>query len=185
MTVTVAVITHDRFKKLHHILYVIGEQTVQPDKVIIYASGYSDEQITILRNMYPDYTVIVCPDKKDWGHTKRAEALASCETDYIVTMNDDDQYPFVFLEMMLQKAKQTDAGIVYCDFATRTNPDFFVSAKLERGHITNGCMLVKQSVALSVPYTHREYAGDWFFIEDCIKRDVSFSKLDHCLFFAY
>lgn len=185
MTVTVAVITHDRFKKLQHILYVIGEQTVQPGRVVIYASGYSHEQIQVLKNMYPEYGLVICPDKKDWGHTKRAEALADCETDYIVTMNDDDQYPFVFLEYMLGHAKTSNADIVYCDFATRTNPDFFISAKLERGHITNGCMLIKQSVARSVPYDQRVYAGDWFFVEECIKRNVVFSKLGKCLFFAY
>lgn len=43
MSITVAVITHDRLSKLEHILYVISEQTVQPDKVEVYYSGYVDE----------------------------------------------------------------------------------------------------------------------------------------------
>jgi len=186
MTLTIAVITHDRFKKLQHILYVIGEQTVQPDKVVIYASGYSHEQIQVLKNMYPEYGLVICPDKKDWGHTKRSEALANCDTDWIVTMNDDDQYPFVFLEFMLQHAKlNKEAQVVYCDFATRTNSDFFIESKLERGHITNGCMLISKHTATTVPYEHRTYAGDWFFVEECIKRGTIFSKLNKLLFFAY
>jgi len=186
MTVTVAVITHDRARKLEHILYVISEQTVQPDKVVIYYSGYEDGEINHLHEKYQHYTWKSQPDRKDWGHEKRAKALQDCNTDWIVTMNDDDQYPFVFLEFMLQHAKlNKDAEIVYCDFATRTNTDFFVEAKLERGHITNGCMLISRGVANSVPYEHRTYAGDWFFVEECMKRNVEFSKLSQLLFFAY
>ncbi len=183
MTVTVAVITHDRLKKLEHILYCIYEQTVQPDKVVVYYSGYDGNELDDLQDKYR------CewksqPDRKDWGHDKRAKALQECTTDWIVTMNDDDQYPFVFLEFMLQHARPNKAGIVYCDFATRTNVDFFVEAKLERGHITNGCMLISREAA-KVPYEHRTYAGDWFYVEECIKRGVIFSKLSKLLFFAY
>jgi hypothetical protein len=184
MSVTVAVITHDRLEKLKHILYVISEQTVQPDKVEVYYSGYGDE-LDSLQDKYQHFTWSSQPDKKDWGHDKRAKALERCETDWIVTMNDDDQYPFVFLEFMLQHAKVNPAGIVYCDFCTRTNPDFFIEAKLERGHITNGCMLISKETAHSVPYEHRTYAGDWFFVEECIRRGVTFSKLNRMLFFAY
>lgn len=185
MSITVAVITHDRLRKLEHLLYIIGEQTVQPDRVEVYYSGYEDGQLSLLKEKYPNYTWIVQQDKKDWGHDKRANALQKCTTDWIVTMNDDDQYPFVFLELMLQAGKTSGADIVYCDFATRTNPDFCVDAKLERGHITNGCMLINQRVALSIPYTHRTYAGDWFFVNDCINSGVNFHKLNKLLFFAY
>jgi hypothetical protein len=185
MTTTIAVITHDRFKKLNHLLYEIGEQTVQPDRVEIYASGYDSTQIDDLIKSYPDYEVLVHPDKKDWGHDKRAIALTNCQTDYIVTMNDDDQYPYVFLEFMLNHAKITRADIVYCDFATRTQEQFLVDAKLERGSITNGCMLIGRKIANRVPYDHRTYAGDWYFVEECIKRKVKFEKLALPLFFAY
>lgn len=185
MSVTVAVITHDRLKKLEHLLYLISEQTVQPDQVEVYYSGYEGGELDNLQMKFPAHIWISQPDKKDWGHDKRAVALQRCTTDWIVTMNDDDQYPFVFLEFMLQEAKISQADIVYCDFATRTNPDFFVEAKLERGHITNGCMLINQRVALSIPYSHRTYAGDWFFVEECKNSGVKFSKLSKCLFFAY
>lgn len=185
MSVTVAVITHDRLKKLEYLLYQISEQTTQPDKVEVYHSGYDDGELNILQNKYPNYNFISQPDKKDWGHDKRAVALQHCTTDWIVTMNDDDQYPFVFLEFMLQAGKTSEADVVYCDFATRTNESFFVNAELERGHITNGCMLINQRVALSIPYSHRTYAGDWFFVEECVRSGVRFHKLDMCLFFAY
>lgn len=185
MSVTVAVITHDRLRKLEHILYVISEQTIQPDKVEVYYSGYDGNELDNLQDKYINFEWLSQPDRKDWGHEKRSIALQKCTTDWIVTMNDDDQYPFVFLEFMLQHAKLNPADIIYCDFATRTNPDFFVEAKLERGHITNGCMLINQRVALGIPYTHRTYAGDWFFVEDCIKHDAKFSKLSKMLFYAY
>lgn len=184
MTVTVAVITHDRLKKLEHILYVISEQTVQPDKIEVYYSGYVNE-LDALQDKYPRCIWMSQPDRKDWGHDKRAVALQHCTTDWIVTMNDDDQYPFVFLELMLQHAKLNQAGIIYCDFATRTNIDFFVESKLERGHITNGCLLISKEVATTIPYEHRTYAGDWFFVEECLRRGVTFSKLNKLLFFAY
>lgn len=144
MSVTIAVITHARLRKLEHLLYIISEQTVQPDVVEVYYSGYEHGELNILQEKYKDHKWIIQPDKKDWGHDKRAIALACCQTDWIVTMNDDDQYPFVFLEFMLQAGKTSKADIVYCDFSTRTNPDFCVDAKLERGHITNGCMLINQ-----------------------------------------
>lgn len=185
MSVTIAVITHDRLRKLEHLLYIISEQTVQPDRVEVYYSGYEDGQLSLLKEKYPNHTWIVQQDKKDWGHDKRANALQHCTTDWIVTMNDDDQYPFVFLEFMLQHAKLNKAGVVYCNFATRTNENFFIDAKLERGHITNGCMLISQKVATTIPYSHRLYAGDWYFVEDCMKSGVVFSKLDKLLFFAY
>lgn len=184
MSITVAVITHDRLEKLKHILYVISEQTVQPDKVEVYYSGYGDE-LDDLQDKYRSFEWHSHPDKKDWGHDKRATALHNCTNDWIVTMNDDDQYPFVFLEFMINHARLSEAEVIYCDFATRTNKDFFIDAGLERGRITNGCMLISKKVATSVPYTHRTYAGDWFFVEECIKRGVTFSKLNKMLFFAY
>ena len=184
MSVTVAVITHDRLKKLEHILYVISEQTVQPERIEVYYSGYSDE-LDALQEKYPSCIWMSQPDRKDWGHDKRAVALQHCTTDWIVTMNDDDQYPFVFLEFMLQHAKLNKADIVYCDFATRTSEKFFIEAKLERGHITNGCMLINQRVALSIPNEHRTFSGDWLYVEDCLRSGVTFSKLPMLLFFAY
>lgn len=94
-------------------------------------------------------------------------------------------YPFVFLEFMINHARSNKADIIYCDFATRTNKDFFIDAGLERGRITNGCMMISKEVANTVPYTHRTYAGDWFFVEECLKRGKTFSKLSNLLFFAY
>jgi hypothetical protein len=184
-SLTVAVITHDRLKKLEHLLYELKEQTQQPDKVVVYCSGYEDDVVDYLRGKYKHFTFSVQPNRKDWGHEKRAIAFQECETDYITTINDDDQYPFVFLEMMMKEAKLSKAGIVYCDFATRTQPQFWIDAKLERGSITNGCMLITNQVAKTVPYKHRTYAGDWYFVEDCINAGVTFSKVPHTLAFCY
>jgi len=185
MSITVAVITHDRLSKLEHILYVISEQTVQPDKVEVYYSGYEGSELDDLQDKYRSYEWHSQPDRKDWGHDKRAIALHNCTNDWIITMNDDDQYPFVFLEFMINHARSNKADIIYCDFATRTNKDFFIDAGLERGRITNGCMMISKEVANTVPYTHRTYAGDWFFVEECLKRGKTFSKLSNLLFFAY
>lgn len=185
MSVTVAVITHDRLKKLEHILYIISEQTVQPDLVEVYHSGYEGDELNELQDKYPHFKWLSQPDRKDWGHDKRAIALEHCTTDWIVTMNDDDQYPFVFLEFMLQHAKLNKADVIYCDFSTRTNRDFAVEAKPERGYITSGCMLISKKVANTVPYEHRSYAGDWFYVEKCLERGHTFSKLSKMLFFAY
>lgn len=184
-TVTIALISHDRLKKLEHMIYEMQEQTRQPDVIKAYISGYTDREVEYLRKTYPTITFSVQPDKKDWGHDKRAIALKECETDYINTVNDDDQYVLIYLEVMMQDVKLSKADIVYCNFATRTNPDFWIDATLERGRITNGNMLISQKVAHSIEYRHRNYAGDWFFVEDCIKAGITFSKVPLPMVFCY
>lgn len=184
-TLTVAVISHDRLKKLEHLLYELKEQTLQPDKVVVYCSGYESDVIDYLKNKYIHFTISPQPDRKDWGHEKRAIAFQECDTDYIATINDDDQYLFIYLEWMMQAAKLSNAGITYCDFATRTQPDFWVPAKLERGAISNGCMLLKNEVVKRIPYRHRTYAGDWFFVDDCMKAGITFHHVPHTMAFFY
>jgi hypothetical protein len=185
-TLTVAIISHDRLKKLEHMIYEMSEQTLQADKLMVYCSGYDDATLSMLKEKYPTIIFDKQPDKKDWGHDKRALSFIDCDTDYICNVNDDDQYPFVYLEWMMREFDNNpEAQVVYCDFGLRTREEFFITAAPVCGYITNGNMMFKKEVVKQIPYKHRLYAGDWWFVKDCLDAGIKFHHLEKTLAFLY
>ena len=92
ITITAAILTHERPKKIKNMIYQLENQTERFDKIKIYASGYDEEEFNWCK-----YDVEYQPDKKDWGHAKRAAAINECDTDYILCACDDDIYLYHFL----------------------------------------------------------------------------------------
>lgn len=178
--ISVCITTHNRLEALKNAIYTVQNQTYPIYKIQVYASGYDpykvDPQLNVPVSFEHDY--------KDWGHHKRAKAMRELDGDYIWTVCDDDQYLLTFLERMLP-GMQADADIVYCNFATKTRPEYWCKAELERGKIGNGCILVSKRIAAITPYADMSYGGDWLFIEACLKNGATTYHVDESLFFHF
>jgi glycosyltransferase involved in cell wall biosynthesis len=174
--ISVCITTHNRYEALKNALYFVKHQTHPIKEVKIYASGYEDGLLDGLGDVSYEH------DYQDWGHHKRAKAYQELTGDYIWTAADDDQYPFTFLERMLP-GMDALADIVYCNFATKTRPEYYIKAQLQRGSIGNGCVLISKKMAKSVPYRDTSYGGDWLFIKDCIDAGATSYHIDETLHF--
>jgi hypothetical protein len=181
MTTTVAIVSHERLKKLRHMVYQLENQTEPFDQIKLYVSGYEPEELSWCK-----YPISYQPDRKDWGHEKRAIAMNECNTDYIVCASDDDIYLYHFLAKMKAKAMETQADIVYCNFRTNAKGDApYVDSRPQFQYITNGNMIIKTELAKRVPYSYREYGADGRWVDDAIRAGATTAKVEECLFFHY
>lgn len=180
LKISVAIVSHNRLESLKNMIHTIKNQTYPIHELKIFCSGYDEE---VIKSLGVDYSME--PDRKDWGHDKRAKALKWFTGDYILTASDDDQYLFTFLERMIKSIGEARPDIIFCDFATKTRPEYYLEASLNRGCITNGCLLTSKEIAATVEYTDRNYGGDWNFVSDCISAGALFHHVPETLFFHY
>lgn len=182
LTVTAAIISHARPKKLPFMVYQVENQIEPYDKIKLYVSGYEPEQLAWCK-----YPISYQHDRNDWGHQKRAIACSDCDTDYIVCCNDDDIYLFHFLQRLKEKAEQTKADIVYNNFYAhnRAGTQPYIDAKPEYRHITSGCMMIKTEFIHKHPNTYSNYGADGWWVNDAIKAGATTAKVDECLSFHY
>lgn len=177
--ISVCITTHNRMEALKNAIQTVKNQTYPIFELKVYASGYNPDDLKSL-----GVPASIEQDYKDWGHHKRAKAMQELTGDYIWTVCDDDQYPYTFLERMLP-GMQAEADIIYCDYATKTRPEYWCEAALERGHIGNGCILVSNKMAKSVPYVDRSYGGDWIFIKSCLDAGATTHHIKEHIFFHF
>lgn len=180
MHISVAIVSHEREKKLIHMIRQWEEQTFPVSELRIFASGYDDDFLSKIK-----HPVIKCPDRKDWGHEKRTEAMHTFTGDYIICSSDDDIYLYHFLDKMNNKAEETKADIIYCNFRTWNANRTYVNSKPKRGSITNGCMMLSKKLCEELPYISRGYASDGLYVDEAVARGYTTAKVDECLFFHY
>ena len=182
LTVTAAIASHARPKKLPFMVYQLENQIEPFDKIKLYVSGYEPEELSWCK-----HPISYQHDRNDWGHEKRAMACAECDTDYIVCCSDDDIYLFQFLQELKKKAEKTNADIVYNNFYAhnRRGSNPYIDAKPQYRHITNGCMLIKTEFVHKHPYNYRVYGADGKWVDDAVKFGAKTAKVDECLSFHY
>lgn len=177
MNVSVCITTHNRLEQLKNSIYYVKHQSYPIHEIRVYASGYPNDSLSGL-----GVDVFYEHDYQDWGHHKRAKAFKEMTGDYFWTVADDDTYPLTFIERMTP-GMETGADIVYCDYATKTKPEYWCKASLERGHIGNGNILVSKRIAQMTPYTDCTYGGDWIFIEACLRNGATTHYIPESLHF--
>lgn len=174
-SVSVCITSHNRIEQLKNAIYYVKHQSYPIHEIKVYASGYDPDSLSGL-----GVDISYEHDYQDWGHHKRAKAYKELTGDYIWTVADDDTYPLTFIERM---TPGMDADIVYCDFATKTRPEYWCKASLNRGCIGNGNVLISKRIAGITQYSDCTYGGDWLFIEACIKNGATTHYIPESLHF--
>ncbi len=153
-------------------------QSYKKKQILVFCS---DIDIMPLRKKYPKIEFFDVPNRKDWGHTKRAMGLTFAEGKYVCFANDDDRYDPKFLEIMVGILDQSGAELAYCDWQEKTLKGKRAFAQLIKGGITSGNFVVDTKRANKVGWQTRLYASDWYFMRDLLKDKVQIVYVPHSL----
>lgn len=186
MEVSAVIVSHNREEQLRNMIWQLENQTKQFKSIELYVSGYKDQ----LKDLESKYTIHYEPDRKDWGHEKRAKAIQDCKSEYILCASDDDIYPYHFLELVLKHSETEPGHDIYAvDWRTQRESDSlslgYHIAEPRIGGVTSGCMVIKVSKANEVGYRHRDFGADGRFCVDMVEHNASFSRVPYTAFFHY
>jgi len=120
--ITAAIVSHNRETQLRNMIWQLESQIEPFAEIKLYVSGYEEEA---LKDLEKKYKVSFQPDKKDWGHDKRALAIKECETKYILCASDDDIYTYHFTEAVMKGMdKDPDCQLYATDWRTQRESHF-------------------------------------------------------------
>jgi GT2 family glycosyltransferase len=109
----------------------------------------------------------------NWGHGLRKWALEELENytdaDYVVITNADNYYTPRFVEYLLRGFDQSHTAVAtYCSETVHSYKSWQVlPAKLERGFLDCGAVMIKKNIACEVGWADTEsHSADWTFFQD-------------------
>lgn len=160
------------------ILEAMKKQTLRDKQVLVFCSNID---IGVLKKKYKKFEFFDVPNRKDWGHSKRAMGLAFAEGKYLCFVNDDDEYEPIFAEFMVKVLEKAKADLAYCVWKDKTLKGGYAQPGLKKGGITSGSFVVRTDKAQKIGWKHRLYASDWYFIRELLKEGVQVVYLPHSL----
>lgn len=158
-------------------------QTWSNNQLLVFCSGIN---IKPLHKKYPrtntnNIEFFDVPNRRDWGHSKRAMGLTFAEGDYMCFVNADDEYDPDFLKLMVEALEKEKADFAYCNWKDKSRPDAVVGAELKLGGMTSGNFMVRSNKAKKVGWQHRVYAADWYFVRDLLREGIEVVYFPHAL----
>jgi hypothetical protein len=111
----------------------------------------------------------------NWGHGLRKWALDELakgnfsDADYVVISNSDNYYTPRFTEYLLRGFEQSHTAVAtYCSETVHSYKNWHVlPAKLERGFLDCGAVMIKKDIACEVGWHDTEtHSADWTFFQD-------------------
>lgn len=186
--ITAAIVSHNRKKQLLNMIWQLENQIVPFFRIKLYVSGYDKEELADLEKKYD---ISWQPDKKDWGHDKRALAIKESPTKYILCASDDDIYTYHFTEA-IQKAMENWPGAQIYATDWRTQREFagedygYHIAEPRLGGVSSGCMVLdSEFINNKVGYNNRDFGADGKLCLDIIKQGGQFVRVPFTCFFHY
>lgn len=167
-TITVAVTVHGEWRPTEPFASALRSS----DQIIILMSGWE----TPVERISYNTSVLRRKNYDDWGHQKRADAIAICETDYITFWNCDDEYSEDFLDKMLAQ----DADVVHCKYKHKTGK--ILGTTFKANNSTSGNFIIRTELAKKAGWNSREYCADGIFISDVNKFNPSVAFVDEILY---
>lgn len=152
-------------------------QTVAPSETLVLVSGISSGRLARLRENFPHARFTATGNLNDWGHEKRSVGLNSAAGEYVGFFNDDDTYANNYLEVMLTRAAQTGADVVYCSWNEIPDCAFQTCSS------TAGNFIVRTSVGRRAGYVSRDYTADGHFISSVQRFMNEAVKVNDILYF--
>jgi hypothetical protein len=116
----------------------------------------------------------------DFGHEKRAKILSVSNEKYTCFLNCDDRYYPTFFEKLIEKAENENLDFVICN---EKNNKFggILNCQPQVNHISSGGFIAKTEFAKKIGYNYRSYQADGLFIEDLVKNQAKWGKVDEVL----
>jgi hypothetical protein len=190
--ITAAIVSHNRRKQLENMIWQLENQIEPFAQIKLYVSGYEDGE---LDHLAKKYRISYQPDKKDWGHDKRAIAINECETKFIVTASDDDIYVYHFTQAMQRTIDLVgDAQVYVCNWRTQREEssgtygyhDMSKEGEPRVGAVTSGCMVLDAEFIRSKQlYTTRDFGADGQLYVNISQAGGKIVQVPYTLFFHY
>lgn len=187
MEISAAIVSHNREKQLRNMIWQLENQIVPFSKIKLYVSGYEDQ----LKDLEKKYEISYQPDKKDWGHDKRATAVRESDTRYILCASDDDVYTYHFTEAVHRYLESEPEGQIYAvDWRTQRESSWdhygYHIAEPVLGGVTSGCMVLdSEFVNENNCYTQRDFGADGVLVLNIMKAGGKFVRVPYTCFFHY
>lgn len=92
--------------------------------------------------------------------------------------NGDNYYTPVFLEAMVSALQQQNADLAYCNVVHSHKLWMPMKTAMRRGQVDIGCWICRADWIRETPFDGREFASDWFYLEQILKRKPKLAKVD-------
>lgn len=183
MSLNIVAVTYNQNHELKCFVESILAQTNPDWHMFVIHDGPSPEFIKRMHQYWMvDRLHYWCTEERynDWGHSLRSLAVPDLwdSLRYTVFTNCDNYYVPVFVEEMCSG----DEDLVYCNIVHDHWKYQAKDTQLRRRAIDCGAVVVKTEIVKKIGWNHRNYAADWFFINDVLQANPSIRKVGKCLF---
>ena len=176
VNVTLCILS-DRPDHLRVLLACLHLQTYQDWHAVVLDQAQDPAVVVPLCQLDPRIRHHLVPRRGDWGQAVKYQAAVDCASTWVGFPNDDAYYCPRYLELMLQRATETRAELVYCDWVSAADavgmPYTRYQGVPQIGQIDVGGFLVKRDVLVTHGWPDRGPTGDGVLIESLIRNGVS------------
>ncbi|WP_324759667.1 glycosyltransferase family 2 protein [Haloarcula montana] len=114
--VSVVIPTYERKAKVKRAVDSALDQTVRPKHIVIVDDGSSFDTAGFLNEEYETGIVdVVQHDHNQGASQARNTGVDTVRTDYVAFLDSDDYWAPTKLERQLERARETNAELIYCD----------------------------------------------------------------------
>lgn len=175
--VGLVVATYRQAAPLETLLQSILAQTHRNFQVLVVHDGPWDDRHQLdlqIRYGSDDRFEFISTEKREnaFGHNCRRTGLQllAPRVEALGTCNGDVYYAPTYFEWMLGAMVKRDALLAYCNcIHSHTNWQPMKTA-LQRGKIDVGCWLADSELVGDTLWDSKEFAGDWFYLEQLLKK---------------
>jgi hypothetical protein len=159
-------------------LYLIHDGKNEELRIDLESNGYLTENITFIE--YPERTM-------NYGHLLRKWGLENLVTSEYVLITNGDNY---YTPNMVEEVLTNNTDLIYFD-CVHSHNNINNHNKSSYGHmncclslsnIDMGCVVVKTNLAKSVGFNSTEFAADWVYFNDILRKKPSIIKINKILF---
>lgn len=162
--------------------------------ILIYNGPCNNNLPEIIKNIEDKrIQFIIYPEATGkWGHVLRQWALKEMsqgklsDAQYVVIQNADNYLAPPFIEYLLKGFENSHTAVAtYCSDTVHSYKNWnILPAKLERGYIDCGAVMVKKDIACEIGWNSLEHSSDWTYFHDIASKYSwkNFIKINGCLF---
>ncbi len=192
----IVVVSYKRVPQLRTLIYSLLAQTNRDFSIHIIHDGgdpSTREAVREISFQNPELRLKYTETDQrfnDYGHSLRSIGLQQSKADYTLLTNDDNYYVPIFVQEMLNMAKNEKSDIVYCDmvhnhvFLDLPNPVGYqvLISQPVLNRIDMGAFIFRTKIGQQIGFNSRAFEADWDFFDSMQTAGARLSKIEKVLF---